>query len=142
MIPTLGHVAVVVGLATTLFAAAVFALGGRRGDPMLVTLGRRAMVAAFGLALLGCTVVPTGPGNVEVQVRTILDLGVTGYVGTPSFLLAILKQTFIDPLSDRFALLAAPNTIDFGLLVVLLLTACVAVSAAGSGITLRRFLRV
>jgi phenylacetate-CoA ligase len=29
---------------------------------------------------------------VEVQVRTILDLGVTGYVGTPSFLMTILKH--------------------------------------------------
>ena len=38
-------------------------------------------------------------------------------------LLAIAKETFIDPLSDRFALLAAPDTIDFPLLVVLLLLA-------------------
>jgi cell division transport system permease protein len=57
-------------------------------------------------------------------------------------LLTIGKQTFVDPLSKRFALLAAPNTIDFGLLVVILLAACVVVSALGSGLTLRRFLRV
>jgi cell division transport system permease protein len=57
-------------------------------------------------------------------------------------LLTIGKQTFVDPLSHKFALLAAPNTIDFGLLVALLLGACVAVSAVGSGLTLRRFLRV
>jgi cell division transport system permease protein len=57
-------------------------------------------------------------------------------------LLALAKTTFIDPLSDRFALLAAPDTIDFPLLVVVLLFACVAVSALGSGITLRRFLQV
>ena len=57
-------------------------------------------------------------------------------------LLTIGKQTFIDPLSDRFALLAAPDTIDFGLLVAILLAACVLVSALGSGLTLRRFLRV
>ncbi|MEA2333226.1 MAG: cell division transport system permease protein [Thermoleophilaceae bacterium] len=57
-------------------------------------------------------------------------------------LLAIAKTTVIDPLSDRFQLLAAPDTIDFPLLVALLLLACVAVSAIGSGITLRRFLRV
>ncbi len=50
MIPTLGHSAVVVGLAATLFAAAAFGLGARRDDPALVTLGRRAMYAAFGLA--------------------------------------------------------------------------------------------
>jgi len=34
------------------------------------------------------------------------------------------------------------NSIDFALLVALLMGACVAVSAAGSGLTLRRFLRV
>jgi cytochrome c-type biogenesis protein CcmF len=54
MIPTLGHVAVVVGLAATLFAAAAFGLGARRADPRLVALGRRAMLAAFGLAALAC----------------------------------------------------------------------------------------
>jgi cytochrome c-type biogenesis protein CcmF len=50
MIPTLGHVAVLVGLAATLFAAATFAVGARRGDAALVLLARRAMYAAFGLA--------------------------------------------------------------------------------------------
>ena len=57
-------------------------------------------------------------------------------------LLTIAKETFIDPLEDRFALLAAPETIDFPLLIVVLLLACIAVSAAGSALTLRRFLRV
>ena len=57
-------------------------------------------------------------------------------------LLIIAKQTFIDPLSDRFALLAGPDTIDFPLLIVVLMFASIAVSAIGSGITLRRFLRV
>ena len=57
-------------------------------------------------------------------------------------LLTIAKETFIDPLSERFALLAAPDTISFPLLAALLMLACVLVSALGSGITLRRFLRV
>jgi len=57
-------------------------------------------------------------------------------------LLTIAKETFIDPLEERFALLAAPETIDFPLLVIVLLLACVAVSALGSALTLRRFLRV
>ena len=57
-------------------------------------------------------------------------------------LLTIAKETFIDPLQSRFDLLAAPETIDFPLLIVVLLVACIAVSAAGSAITLRRFLRV
>ena len=59
-----------------------------------------------------------------------------------ALMLLLAKETLVDPLSDRFALLAAPDTIDFGLLVAVLLAACVVVSSLGSGITLRRFLRV
>jgi cell division transport system permease protein len=57
-------------------------------------------------------------------------------------LLWVAKVTVVDPWSDRFALIAAPETVQFGLLVVVLLAAATAVSALGSGITLRRFLRV
>jgi cell division transport system permease protein len=57
-------------------------------------------------------------------------------------LLWLAKVTVIDPWSDRFALIAAPDTIRFSLLVIVLLGAATAVSAVGSGITLRRFLRV
>ena len=56
--------------------------------------------------------------------------------------LTIAKNTLIDPLSERFALLAAPETIDFPLLIAILLAACIGVSALGSGITLRRFLKI
>ena len=73
-----------------------YAGGFRPGDVVVNTFLYHLTPAAHlfdrGLARLGCAVVPTGPGNVEVQVKTILDLGVTGYVGTPSFLLAILKH--------------------------------------------------
>ena len=44
--------------------------------------------------------------------------------------------------ADQFELIAAPDTMNFPLLIALLLFASVAVSAAGSGISLRRFLRV
>jgi cell division transport system permease protein len=57
-------------------------------------------------------------------------------------LLTIAKETFVDPLEDQFALIAAPDTIDFPLLIILLLMSCMAVSALGSGLTLRRFLRI
>jgi cell division transport system permease protein len=57
-------------------------------------------------------------------------------------LLAVLKIALIDPLADQFELIAAPDTMNFPLLIALLLGASVAVSAAGSGISLRRFLRV
>lgn len=57
-------------------------------------------------------------------------------------LLWIVKDTFLDPLSDRFALVSLPHTISFPALAAVLLGSCVAVSAIGSGVTLRRFLRV
>lgn len=57
-------------------------------------------------------------------------------------LLAVLKLAIVDPVVADFALLATPNTIGFGLLAAVLLGASVAVSAAGSTMSLRRFLRV
>jgi cell division transport system permease protein len=57
-------------------------------------------------------------------------------------LLGIGKVALIDPLAKDFALISAPSTINFGLLVAVLLIASIAVSAAGSGLSLRRFLRV
>src|SRR5919204_4462277 len=57
-------------------------------------------------------------------------------------LLLVGKIALLDPLISQFALLAAPKTIHLGLLVAILLAASVAVSAAGSGLSLRRFLRV
>ena len=57
-------------------------------------------------------------------------------------LLTVAKQTVVDPLADKFALLAAPETISFPLLAAVLLGSCVLVSALGSGLTLRRFLKV
>ncbi len=57
-------------------------------------------------------------------------------------LLLVGKVAFIDPLAADFALIASPETMDFRLLVVVLLGAAVAVSALGSGLSLRRFLRV
>jgi cell division transport system permease protein len=68
-------------------------------------------------------------------------------VGAMGGVLAILlllvgKVAFIDPLKADFALIASPSTINFGVLIVVLLGASVAVSAAGSGLSLRRFLRV
>ena len=69
------------------------------------------------------------------------------FVGAMGGLMAILmllvaKVAFIDPLKADFSLIAAPDTINFGLLVGVLLIASIAVSAAGSGLSLRRFLRV
>jgi cell division transport system permease protein len=85
-----------------------------------------------------------GATNWFIRWPFVIEGVIVGFLGglLAVLLLAIAKQTFIDPLSDDFALLAAPDTIDFPLLVAVLMVACVAVSALGSGLTLRRFLRV
>jgi cell division transport system permease protein len=71
---------------------------------------------------------------------------VVGFVGG---LVAILilwlgKLTVVDPLSSDFSFLAAQNdsTLSFPALVAILFAAAVIVSTIGSGITLRRFLKV
>ncbi len=46
-----------------------------------------------GLRSIGATVVPTGVGNTELQVRIINDIGVTGFIGTPSFLMTLIKKS-------------------------------------------------
>jgi cell division transport system permease protein len=85
-----------------------------------------------------------GATNWFIRWPFVIEGVIVGFMGgvLAVLLLAIAKTTVVDPLSDRFGLLAAPDTIDFPLLVILLMVACVAVSAIGSGITLRRFLRV
>ncbi len=70
-------------------------------------------------------------------------------VGFAGGLVAILvlwigKITIVDPLGDTFAFLAAQNnsTLNFPVLVGILFAASVLVSTIGSGLTLRRFLKV
>jgi cell division transport system permease protein len=70
-------------------------------------------------------------------------------VGLIGGLLAILilwlgKITVVDPLSDSFNFLAAQNnsTLGFPALVAILFAASIFVSTIGSGVTLRRFLKV
>ena len=85
-----------------------------------------------------------GATNWFIRWPFVIEGLIVGAMGgiLATLLLAIAKETFVDPLSDRFALIAAPDTIDFPVLIVLLLLSCIAVSALGSGLTLRRFLRI
>jgi cell division transport system permease protein len=85
-----------------------------------------------------------GATNWFIRWPFVIEGVIVGFMGGVLAVLAltIAKETFIDPLEDRFALLAAPETIDFPLLIVVLMLACIAVSAIGSAVTLRRFLRV
>jgi cell division transport system permease protein len=56
--------------------------------------------------------------------------------------LGVTKLALLDPLANNFALIAAPRTIPFLPLLAILVAAGVAVSSLGSGLSLRRFLRV
>jgi cell division transport system permease protein len=124
----------------------------------LLTAGLSALLVFASIALIANTIRLSifarrrevevmklvGATNWFIRWPFVIEGIIVGFLGgvLASLLLAIAKETFVDPLSDRFALLAAPDTIDFPLLIVVLMVACVAVSALGSGITLRRFLRV
>jgi cell division transport system permease protein len=72
---------------------------------------------------------------------------IEGTVGAAGALLAIAilgitKAALLDPLANHWTLIAAPRTIAFTALVGVLIGAGVLVSAVGSGLSLRRFLRV
>ena len=74
----------------------LYAGGFRPGDVVLDTFLYHLVPAAHeideALALIGCTVVPTGVGNTDTQVMVARTVGATGYVGTPSFLMTILRR--------------------------------------------------
>jgi cell division transport system permease protein len=57
-------------------------------------------------------------------------------------LLALAKVTLVDPLARTVRLISAPEMVAFPVLIAILMGCAIAVSAAGSGLSLRRFLRV
>ncbi len=79
-----------------LWARAYCAAGFRKGDIVLNAFTYHMVAAGLtfhgGLGRVGATVVPSGSSGTQQQVQLIKDLGVTGYTGTPSFLMAIIKK--------------------------------------------------
>jgi phenylacetate-CoA ligase len=87
------------------------------GDVVINTFGYHLIPT--GLALdqvlteMGATVIPAGVGNADLQLKMMLDLGVTGYAGTPSWLMALIENAeekgldFRSQFSLRKALLSA-----------------------------------
>lgn len=78
------------------FAKSFYAAGFRKGDVVINTFTYHLSPAGvlFHEALRDCgaTVVVTGTGNTDIQVQTMLDLKVNGFVGTPSFLMTVIKR--------------------------------------------------
>lgn len=68
-------------------------------------------------------------------------VGLTGAAIAVGILL-VGKTIIVDPLSENLALIENLNTIAFGPLVAALVAGAMAVAALGSGVTLRRFLRI
>ncbi len=66
------------------------------GDVVLNSLSYHLVPAGLlidrALTELGCTVVPGGVGNSDLQLKMMADLSVTGYVGTPSFLQQLINK--------------------------------------------------
>ena len=77
-------------------ARALYAGGFRAGDLVANTFAYHFTPAGSmlesGALAIGCTVVPAGTGQTELQVAAIRDLGIAGYIGTPSFLKLIVEK--------------------------------------------------
>ncbi|HBO70741.1 MAG TPA: AMP-dependent synthetase [Deltaproteobacteria bacterium] len=95
------------------FIAAGFRPGDIVQNTFMYHFSPGGMMFDDGLLRIGCTVIPAGVGNTEMQVQVMRDLGVNGYVGTPSFLMTILEKagemgvTPGDGLALQVALVAA-----------------------------------
>jgi phenylacetate-CoA ligase len=74
----------------------LYAAGFRPGDLVLNGFSYHFTPAAsmveHGALAVGCTVVPGGTGQTEMQAAAIRDLRITGFGGTPSFLKLIVEK--------------------------------------------------
>jgi phenylacetate-CoA ligase len=77
-------------------ARSIYAAGFRAGDLVLNGFSYHFTPAASmvesGARAIGCTVVPGGTGQTEMQAAVIRDLRITGFGGTPSFLKLIVEK--------------------------------------------------
>jgi len=66
------------------------------GEVILNSLSYHLVPAGYlfdgAFTRLGATVIPAGTGPADLQLKMAHDLGATGYVGTPSFLLSLLQK--------------------------------------------------
>ncbi len=71
-------------------------VGFGKGDRVLNTfmyhLTPAGLLLDEGLRACGATVLPTGPGNTELQIMMMQALRVTGFVGQPSYLMTLLDK--------------------------------------------------
>jgi len=82
----------VIDTARDVLAIAGFAAGDVVINAFSYHLIPTGLVVDQILAQTGVTVIPAGVGNAELQLKMMLDLGVTGYIGTPSWLMALIEK--------------------------------------------------
>ena len=87
-----------------IWARGYYAAGFRKEDVVLNAFSYHMVAAGLtfhsGLRRVGATVIPSGASSTENQVQLIRDLRATGYTGTPSFLMAIIKKA--EEMGHRF----------------------------------------
>jgi cell division transport system permease protein len=85
-----------------------------------------------------------GATNWFIRWPFVIEGVIVGAAGAASAIVVLgaAKLILLDPLSSNWTLIAAPRTISFLPLLIVLVAAGVGVSAIGSGLSLRRFLRV
>jgi phenylacetate-CoA ligase len=74
------------------FVAAGFRPGDIVQNTFMYHFSPAGLMFDEALIRIGCTVIPAGVGNTEMQAQVMRDIGVTGYVGTPSFLMTVLEK--------------------------------------------------
>jgi len=91
-----GPVYEIQGSDTKWFSRALWAAGFRRGDVVINTftyhLSPAGVLMHEGLRDCGATVVVAGVGNTEIQLAAMRHLKVNGFIGTPSFLMALIHK--------------------------------------------------
>ena len=79
-----------------IYARQLWGVGFRPEDIILNTVSYHLVHAGTlvdeAITQLGATVIPSGPGNSESLVQIISEVGVTGYIGTGTFLLNLMKK--------------------------------------------------
>ncbi|MDP3889772.1 phenylacetate--CoA ligase family protein, partial [Nocardioides sp.] len=99
------------------WAPALRACGIGAGDVVLNCFGYHlspaGMMFDLGCRAVGATVVPGGVGAMEIQAQVIADLGVTAYVGLPSYLAGLIEKYDAAALAaDRWRLAKALVTAE------------------------------
>jgi cell division transport system permease protein len=130
--------------ATTAIRAVLFVLAGLLLIASLLLVGNKIRLSIYArrrevevMRLVGAT-------NWFIRWPFMVEGLICGLLGgaTAIAILFLGKEVIVDPLANNFNLINSGDTIAFSSLVLILLLVAMGVSAIGSGLTLRRFLRI